>query len=52
LIEKPKGKRTVGRSRRRWKDNINVNQLIVGVLFARGKEEGKGEKRKKSKKGK
>jgi hypothetical protein len=30
LLGKPKGKRPVGRSRRRWEDNINMDLQEVG----------------------
>jgi hypothetical protein len=31
LVEKPKGKRPLGRSRRRWIDNIKIDLLEVGL---------------------
>jgi hypothetical protein len=31
LVGKPEGKRTLGRSRRRWKDNINMEVGCVGL---------------------
>ena len=30
LVEKPRGKRPLGRPRRRWEDNINVDLQEVG----------------------
>jgi hypothetical protein len=30
LVEKPEGKRPLGRSRRRWKDNIKMDHEKVG----------------------
>jgi hypothetical protein len=30
LVGKPEGKRPLGRSRRRWKDNIKINLQEVG----------------------
>jgi len=30
LVGKPEGKRTLGRPRRRWKDNIKMNLQEVG----------------------
>jgi hypothetical protein len=31
LVEKPEGKRPLGRPRRRWEDNIKIDLLKVGV---------------------
>jgi hypothetical protein len=30
LVEKPEGKRPLGRPRRRWEDNIKMNSKEVG----------------------
>jgi len=30
LVRKPEGKRTLGRSRRRWEDHINMDHQEVG----------------------
>jgi hypothetical protein len=30
LVEKPEGKRPLGRPRRRWKDNIRMNVREIG----------------------
>ena len=30
MVEKPEGKKPLGRSRRRWKDNIKMDLLEVG----------------------
>jgi hypothetical protein len=32
LVGKPEGKRTLGRSRYRWKDNINIDLQKVGYV--------------------
>jgi hypothetical protein len=31
LVEKPEGKRTLGRPRHRWEDNIKMDLLEVGL---------------------
>jgi hypothetical protein len=31
LVGKPEGKRPLGRSRRRWMDNINIDLLAIGL---------------------
>jgi len=33
LLGKPEGKRTLGRSRRRWMDNIRMDQQEVGCGY-------------------
>jgi hypothetical protein len=33
LVEKPEGKRPLGRPRRRWIDNIKMDLLEIGVNF-------------------
>jgi hypothetical protein len=30
LVEKPEGRRTLGRPRRRWEDNIKMDLRVVG----------------------
>jgi hypothetical protein len=32
LVEKPKGKRPLGRPRRRWMDNIRMVLLDIGLI--------------------
>jgi hypothetical protein len=34
LVEKPEGKRPLGRPRRRWMDNIKMDLLEIGLVVA------------------